>query len=54
MAGLRGGDLLVELNRRRVQDVAAVRRTLESAQAGRAVLLKVQRGDVQQFVALEP
>jgi serine protease Do len=53
-AGLRSGDLLVELNRRRVQDVASARRALERADAGRAVLLRVQRGDVQQYVALEP
>ncbi|MCI0572541.1 MAG: trypsin-like peptidase domain-containing protein [Myxococcaceae bacterium] len=53
-AGLREGDLLVELNRARVKDVAGVRRVLEHAERGRAVLLRVQRGDLQQYVAVEP
>ncbi len=52
-AGLRVGDVVTEVNRRRVQDVAAVRAALERS-PGAAVLLRVRRGDVQQYVALEP
>ncbi|WP_083968181.1 trypsin-like peptidase domain-containing protein [Hyalangium minutum] len=53
-AGLTPGDLLTEVNRRRVKDVAAVRATLEKGGAGANVLLRVQRGDIQQYVAISP
>jgi serine protease Do len=53
-AGLAAGDLITEVNRRRVKDVATVRATLEKGGAGSNVLLRVQRGDVQQYVALSP
>ncbi|HSP77359.1 MAG TPA: trypsin-like peptidase domain-containing protein, partial [Myxococcaceae bacterium] len=49
-AGLRAGDVVTEVNRRRVKDVAAVRAALERS-PGAAVLLRVQRGEVQQYVA---
>jgi serine protease Do len=52
-AGLRAGDGVTEVNRRRVKDVAAVKGALERG-AGASVLLRVQRGDVQQYVALKP
>ena len=45
---------LIEVNRRRVKDVAAVRAALEKGGSGANVLLRVQRGDVQQYVALSP
>jgi serine protease Do len=53
-AGLRGGDLLVELDRRRVVDVVGTRRHLERSGSRQAVLARVRRGDVQQYVALQP
>nr|WP_224360956.1 trypsin-like peptidase domain-containing protein [Hyalangium versicolor] len=53
-AGLTAGDLVTEVNRRRVKDVASVRATLEKGGSGANVLLRVQRGDVQQYVALSP
>jgi serine protease Do len=52
-AGLQAGDVVSEVNRRRVKDVAAVRAALER-RAGTAVLLRVQRGEQAQYVALEP
>ncbi|PTL75669.1 trypsin-like peptidase domain-containing protein [Vitiosangium sp. GDMCC 1.1324] len=52
-AGLRTGDMVVEVNRRKVKDIAAVKGALERG-AGASVLLRVQRGDAQQYVALEP
>jgi serine protease Do len=53
-AGLTAGDLITEVNRHRVKDVAGVRATLEKGGAGSHVLLRVQRGEVQQYVALSP
>ena len=52
-AGLVVGDIVTEVNRHRVKDVAGVRATLEKG-AGANVLLRVQRGDVQQYLALSP
>ena len=53
-AGVSAGDLVTEVNRRRVKDVAGVRAALEKGGSGANVLLRVQRGDVQQYVALSP
>ncbi|MFL5347187.1 MAG: trypsin-like peptidase domain-containing protein [Hyalangium sp.] len=53
-AGLTVGDIVTEVNRHRVKDVAGVRSALEKGGAGSHVLLRVQRGDVQQYVALSP
>jgi len=53
-AGLVVGDVVTEVNRHRVKDVAGVRATLEKGGAGTNVLLRVQRGDVQQYMALSP
>jgi serine protease Do len=52
-AGLRSGDVVTEVNRRKVKDISAVKGALEKG-AGAAVLLRVQRGELQQYVALEP
>jgi serine protease Do len=52
-AGLREGDLVVEVNRKRVRDVAAVRAVLGTASPEQDLLLRVQRGDVLQYVALQ-
>jgi serine protease Do len=51
--GLRSGDVVTEVNRRKVKDIAAVKGALERG-AGASVLLRVRRGEVQQYVALEP
>jgi serine protease Do len=52
-AGLRQGDLVTEVNRRKVKDIAAVKGALERG-LGASVLLRVRRGETQQYVALEP
>ncbi|ATB32661.1 trypsin-like peptidase domain-containing protein [Melittangium boletus] len=51
--GLRAGDVVIEVNRSRVRELRAVKAALEKS-TGRTLLLRVQRGDVQQYVALEP
>ncbi|ADO72490.1 trypsin-like peptidase domain-containing protein [Stigmatella aurantiaca] len=53
-AGVTAGDVITEVNRRRVKDVAGVRAILERGEMGPNVLLRVQRGDVQQYLALAP
>jgi serine protease Do len=53
-AGVVAGDVLTEVNRRRVKDVAGLRAALERGGAGANVLLRVQRGDTQQYIALAP
>ncbi|MBF5044165.1 PDZ domain-containing protein [Aggregicoccus sp. 17bor-14] len=53
-AGLREGDLVVEVNRKRVRDVAGVRSVLEGASPAADLLLRVQRGDALQYVVLKP
>jgi serine protease Do len=53
-AGLVAGDLVTEVNRRRVKDIAGMRSALEKGGAGSNVLLRVQRGDVQQYMAISP
>jgi serine protease Do len=52
-AGLQPGDVVTEVNRRKVKDVGAVKGALERG-TGAAVLLRIQRGERQQYVALEP
>lgn len=53
-AGLVAGDLVTEVNRRKVKDIAGMRSALEKGGAGSNVLLRVQRGDVQQYMAISP
>ena len=53
-AGLAAGDVVTEVNRRKVKDIAGVRAALEKGGAGANVLMRVQRGDVQQYVAISP
>lgn len=54
-AGVTAGDVITEVNRRRVKDVAGVRAILELGNGGGTnVLIRVQRGDVQQYLALAP
>ena len=47
------GEGWVEVNRKRVRDVAAVRAVLGTASPEQDLLLRVQRGDVLQYVALQ-
>ena len=51
-AGLRAGDVVTEVNRRRVKDAAGVRAALAKGSAGASILLRVQRGDALQYVAI--
>jgi serine protease Do len=53
-AGLRRGDLIVEVNRTPVNSVGDLRRVLSEAEMDAAVLLLVRRGDSTFFVAIEP
>jgi len=52
-AGLLAGDLVTEVNQRRVKDVTAAKAALGRG-AGTLVLLKVHRGEQVRYVALEP
>lgn len=52
-AGLLAGDLVTEVNQRRVKDVTAAKAALGRG-AGTTVLLRVHRGERVQYVALEP
>ncbi|WP_205525857.1 trypsin-like peptidase domain-containing protein [Pyxidicoccus trucidator] len=51
-AGVRAGDVVTEVNRRRVKDAAGVRAALAKGSAGASILLRVQRGDALQYVAI--
>jgi serine protease Do len=53
-AGLGAGDVVTEVNRRKVKDVVGVRAALEKGGAGANVLLRVKRGDVLQYMVLSP
>ncbi|HEU4407111.1 MAG TPA: trypsin-like peptidase domain-containing protein [Polyangiaceae bacterium] len=47
------GDVVLEVNRKRVERADQLARTIESAPAGRPVLLRVRRGERTMFVAVE-
>nr|WP_082282919.1 trypsin-like peptidase domain-containing protein [Myxococcus hansupus] len=51
-AGLRAGDVVTEVNRRRVKDAAGVRAALSKGSAGASILLRVKRGDALQYIAV--
>jgi serine protease Do len=53
-AGLRRGDVILEVNREPVRDVASYRKALESVDKGKSVLFLVRRGDNTIFLALKP
>ncbi|HZN91299.1 MAG TPA: trypsin-like peptidase domain-containing protein [Myxococcales bacterium] len=53
-AGLREGDLVVEVNRRPVRDVKSFRAAVDRTPAGAALLVRYQRGGQTQVVAVEP
>jgi len=53
-AGLRRGDVILEVNRKPVEDLNAYRKALKGAGAGKSLLLLVRRGENTIFVALKP
>lgn len=53
-AGLRRGDVILEVNREAVKDLASYRKALKEAGKGKSVLLLVRRGDNTIFMALKP
>jgi serine protease Do len=53
-AGLRRGDVIQEVNREPVKDLAAYRKAVKSAAKGKSVLFLVRRGENTIFVALKP
>jgi serine protease Do len=53
-AGLRRGDVILEVNREPVKDLASYRKALTAAGKGKSVLLLVRRGESTIFMALKP
>ena len=53
-AGLRRGDVIVEVNRKAVKDVDAYQKELKGTGAGKSVLMLVRRGENTVFLALKP
>ncbi len=53
-AGLRRGDVIVEVNRKPVKDVDAYQKELKSTGSGKSVLMLVRRGENTVFLALKP
>jgi serine protease Do len=53
-AGLRRGDVILEVNREAVKDLASYRKALKAGGKGKSVLLLVRRGDNTIFLALKP
>jgi serine protease Do len=53
-AGLRRGDVILEVNRQPVKDVDAYRKALKAVGKGKSVLFLVRRGDNTIFLAVKP
>jgi serine protease Do len=53
-AGLRRGDIILEVNRSPVESVEAYLDALKKAEAGKNLLFLVRRGDNTIFLALKP
>ncbi len=53
-AGLRRGDVILEVNRQAVKDVDAYRKAVKSVGKGKSVLFLVRRGDNTIFLAVKP
>jgi serine protease Do len=53
-AGMRRGDVIVEVNRTQVKDVAAYNKAVKAAGKGKSVLFLVRRGDNTIFLAVKP
>ena len=53
-AGLRRGDVILEVNRAPVKDVAAYRKAVKTVGKGKSLLFLVRRGDNTIFLAVKP
>ena len=53
-AGLRRGDVILEVNRQAVKDLDAYRKAIKAAGKGKSVLFLVRRGDNTIFLAVKP
>jgi serine protease Do len=53
-AGLRRGDVILEVNRQPVKDVEAYRKAVKAVGKGKSVLFLVRRGDNTIFLAVKP
>jgi len=53
-AGLRRGDVILEVNRQPVSDVRSYQKAIKGVAAGKSVLLLVRRGENTIFLALKP
>jgi len=53
-AGLRRGDVILEVNRQPVKDADAYKKALKAGGKGKSVLFLVRRGDNTIFLALKP
>jgi len=53
-AGLRRGDVILEVNRQGVKDVEAYKKALEAAGKGKSLLFLVRRGENTIFLAVKP
>jgi serine protease Do len=53
-AGMRRGDVILEVNRTPVKDVDAYRKALRASGKGKSVLFLVRRGDNTIFLAVKP
>ena len=52
-AGLREGDMITQINRRPVKNLADYNREMAQSKKGQSVLLLVRRGDSSVFLALK-
>jgi serine protease Do len=53
-AGVRPNDVILAVNRRRVQTMADYRKAMQQAEAGRGVLLRVKSDDLTRYVFVRP
>jgi serine protease Do len=53
-AGLRRGDVIVEIDRKPVRNLADYRKAIEGARKGKGILFLVRRGETTLFLALKP
>jgi serine protease Do len=53
-AGLRRGDIILEVNRQAIEDVGDYRKALREGEKGKNVLFLIRRGDNTIFLALKP
>ena len=53
-AGLRRGDVIIEIDRKPVRNLADYRKAVEGTRKGKGILFLVRRGDTTLFLALKP